>query len=228
MIEFAGARNPAREDAPAPESERGYLARPPSGTANGRGVLVLHPWWGLNETVRQMCDALAGEGFVVLAPDLYRGAAPARTIEEAGRMSDEVDMPRAEQAMLGAVDWLAGETSGPVGVVGFSMGASFGHWLVRKRPEQIGALVSYYGTGEPGDGTAPVLGHFATGDPYEPTEHVEALEKELETSGRLGAFHRYEGVGHWFAEADRPEFDARAAGLAWERTVTFLRERLGP
>jgi len=224
VIEFPGAANPAREGGPEPGMESGYLADPDSG--NGRGVLVLHPWWGLNDTVKQMCDGLAQEGFVVLAPDLYGGAEPARTIDDAERMSDGLDMARAEQVMLGAVDRLSAEATGRLGVVGFSMGAWLAHWLARRRREHIGALVCFYGTGDPADGAAAVLGHFAAADPYEPAEGVDALEGQLAAAGRLAAFHRYEGVGHWFAEPDRPEFDPVAAGLAWQRTLAFLREQL--
>ena len=54
-----------------PAQPLGHLAVPSSGT--GRPVLVLHPWWGLNPTIREFCDRLAAEGFVVFAPDLYRG-----------------------------------------------------------------------------------------------------------------------------------------------------------
>src|SRR6266481_1021932 len=58
----------------------GYLAVPPSG--NGPGVLVLHAWWGLNDTMKSFCDRLASEGFVAIAPDLYNGNV-AETIAEA-------------------------------------------------------------------------------------------------------------------------------------------------
>src|SRR5690606_2908797 len=49
----------------------GYLAQPASGS--GAPVLVLHAWWGLNETISSFCDRLAGEGFLAYAPDLYHG-----------------------------------------------------------------------------------------------------------------------------------------------------------
>ena len=224
MIEFPGSGNPAREDAPAPETERGFLAEPDTG--RGPGVLVLHPWWGLNDTVKQMCEGLAQAGFTVLAPDLYRGEGVATTIEEAERMSDAIDLPRAEQAVLGALDRLRGMVDGLVGVVGFSMGAGYGLWLTRKRPDQIGALVLFDGTGGEAGEAAPVLGHFAGDDPYEPAESVDELEQQLRDAGRLEALHRYAGVGHWFAEPDRPEFNPDAATLAWERTLEFLRRKL--
>lgn len=224
MIEFPGVANPARTDAPAPVSEAGYLAEPDIG--RGPGVLVLHPWWGLNDTVKQMCEGLAQEGFVALAPDLYRGAGVAVTIDEAQRMADGIDVPRAEQATLGALDRLQGMVDGPVGAVGFSMGVGYALWLTRKRADEVDALVLFYGTGGEAGERARVLGHYAEDDPYEAAEQVAELEQELRAAGRLEAFHRYAGVGHWFCEPDRPEFDAAAAELAWQRTLAFLRDRL--
>src|SRR3954470_3923350 len=50
---------------------RGYLALPERG--DGPGVLVLHAWWGLNDTMKAFCTRLAESGFVAFAPDLYHG-----------------------------------------------------------------------------------------------------------------------------------------------------------
>ena len=224
MIEFPGVANPVRDDAPPPGSGTGYLARP--GKGNGVGVLVLHSWWGLNDSFRQMCDGLASEGFVALAPDAYGDGEAARTVEQARERSDAMDLVGAEQTLLGAADLLAREVDGPIASVGFSMGSGFGLWLARKRPEHLGATVLFYGIGDPADGQTPVLGHFAADDEWEPAEEVDRLEAQLREAGRLGAFHRYDGVAHWFAEPDRPEFDAAAAESAWQRTLEFLRERL--
>jgi carboxymethylenebutenolidase len=40
---------------------QGFLAVPPTGQS--QGVLVLHAWWGLNDTIRAFCTRLAGSGF---------------------------------------------------------------------------------------------------------------------------------------------------------------------
>ncbi|HEU4571515.1 MAG TPA: dienelactone hydrolase family protein, partial [Candidatus Limnocylindrales bacterium] len=71
------------------DSARAWLSRPASG--DGPGVLVLHAWWGLNETIRSYAERLAGEGFVALAPDLFGGTV-ADTIEAADAASSEVRM----------------------------------------------------------------------------------------------------------------------------------------
>ena len=78
---------------PQPE---GYLAEPDPTQTNGqnnsqgKGVLVLHAWWGLNDTIKALCRRLAAEGFVVFAPDLYHGKV-ATTIAEAERYGGELD-----------------------------------------------------------------------------------------------------------------------------------------
>src|SRR4030065_2362414 len=50
---------------------QGFLAVPPTG--KGPGVLVLHAWWGLNDTMKAFCTQLAESGFMAFAPDLYHG-----------------------------------------------------------------------------------------------------------------------------------------------------------
>ena len=56
-----------------------HLAEPEN---SGRGILLLHAWWGLKPFFKQVCDRLAAQGFTVLAPDLYQGRIAA-TIDEA-------------------------------------------------------------------------------------------------------------------------------------------------
>ena len=154
----------------------------------GRGVLVLHPWWGLNQTILDYAARLAGEGFVVLAPDLFGdGEPPATTVEDAERRAtaSEADGGVAvEQRALGAADWLVERTVGPIGVVGFSFGAAYALWLGAKRPDKIAGIVVYYGTAGPVKGQAPVLGHFATDDQFEPAENIDDLEKQLTEAER--------------------------------------------
>ncbi len=50
---------------------KAYLA--PAQSTPEVTVLLLHPWWGLNQTIRDLADRLAGDGFTVMAPDLFDG-----------------------------------------------------------------------------------------------------------------------------------------------------------
>lgn len=204
----------------------GFLALPPSG--KGRGVLVLHAWWGLNETIRTFCTHLADSGFITFAPDLYHGQL-ATTIPEAERLSNTLDAEKARSDIAIAVNFLR-ERVAPHGselaVIGFSLGAYFALELSNTDPDHIRSVVVFYGTGHEdySDSMAEYLGHFAEADEFEPEANVGNLEELLRTAGRPVTFHQYPGTGHWFFEPDRPQaFNQAAASLAWDRTLAFLK-----
>lgn len=212
---------------------QGHLAVPRSG--QGPGVLVLHAWWGLNDTIKQVCQRLADAGFVAYAPDLYHGRI-ANTIPAAERLSSELEanseVAKAEVATAVHTLWeKAHPRAQGIGVVGFSLGAYYALQVSGHDPERVRAVVLFYGCGD-GDfarSRAVYLGHFAENDPYEPAENVAWLENALQENGRSATFYRYAGVGHWFCEPDRVDaYDETAANLAWELTLSFLRANLLP
>jgi carboxymethylenebutenolidase len=205
----------------------GYLAVPATG--KGSPVLVLHAWWGLNRTIKAFCDRLAEAGFVVFAPDLYHGKV-ADTIAGAEALGSALDanylQARADVAQ--AADFLneySGQNNG-LAVIGFSLGAYYALGLANAAPEQIRAVVLFYGTGgdDFSNSKASYLGHFAENDEYEPPANVDGLEESLRSAGRPVTFYRYPGTGHWFFEPDRTQaYNQAAAELAWERTLDFLK-----
>ena len=203
----------------------GYLAMPPSGS--GSAVLVLHAWWGLNATIRAICDRLAAAGFVAFAPDLYHGQVT-DTIPGAEALSNALDADRAKADVAAAAAFLGertGQAASGLAVMGFSLGAYFALDLSIAQPAQVHSVVLFYGSG-PGDfgqARAAYLGHFAEADPYEPQEYADELEAALHRAGRPMTFYRYPGTQHWFFEPDRNTFNPAAASLAWERTLAFLR-----
>lgn len=207
---------------------RAYLARPAAG--RGPAVLVLHSWWGLNDVMTGVCDRLAAEGFVALAPDLYLDGATADTIAGAEQLAERhnAQTARAEALGLAAVDYL--KASGPIGVVGFSLGAYWALKLSQELPDDITAVVPVYGTGETdfSRARAAYQGHFAEADDFEPAENVAAYEQLIRDAGLQVTFYSYPGTGHWFFEPDRPEaYNPEAAELVWERMLAFLNSQLG-
>ena len=211
------------------KTEQGYLALPPSG--NGPGILVLHAWWGLNAFFTDLCDRLAQEGFVALAPDLYGGPI-ASSIEEAERLLGSFDFGAAQQKAVQALEVLkqqSGVRAEGLGVLGCSMGAGWALTLSTLLPEQIAAAVLFYGVGEEDFSAArcAYLGHFAENDTWDPVEQARAMESAMRAAGREVTFYVYPGVGHWFFESNRPDaYNAEAAQLAWDRTLTFLNRHL--
>jgi carboxymethylenebutenolidase len=203
---------------------KAYLAGPKSG---GPGVLVLHAWWGLKPFFKWVCNRLAEQGFTALAPDLYQGRV-ARTIEEASALMEQRDAELMGDTIKAAKDYLVSLRPGKrIGVLGFSMGASWALATAANEPD-VSAIVLFYGTEgmDFNQVRANVLGHYAEVDEWEPLAGVRAMEAKMKATGLSTTIHIYPKVGHWFVEEDRPEFNAPAASLAWERTFEFLKKNL--
>lgn len=205
-----------------------YLALPTSGS--GPGVLLLHAWWGLKPFFTELADQLAGEGYVVLVPDLNFGEL-VTTVEDARALMERRDDERIALTVLAANNYLRAHTAvqgESIGVIGFSMGAAWAIWLSAERPADVAAVVMFYGSGSADWGAtrAAYLGHFAETDEWEPSDDVQAMEEAIRNAGRDVTFQNYPGVRHWFMESDRPEYNPEAAEHAWQRTTAFLREQL--
>ena len=206
----------------------GYLAIPSTG--KGGGVLVLHAWWGLNDTMRAVCTQLAESGFVAFAPDLYHGkvADNVADAETLGKALD-VNFLQAKAEIADATMFLnerVGQADRGLAVIGFSLGAYYALDLAAADPEHIRSVVIFYGTGggDYSNSRAAYLGHFAENDDFEPQSNIDNLEVSLRRAGRPVTFYRYTGTGHWFFEPDRSEaYNQAAASLAWDRTLAFLK-----
>lgn len=206
-----------------------YVVAPDSGS--GPGVLVLHAWWGLTPFFKSVCDRLADAGFVALAPDLF-GGATADTPDDAERLLAEHDPNEGARLVLASASTLRNlpiTPPGPIGVVGFSMGASWGLWLSARAADTVAAVVAFYGSQsiDFAGARAAYLGHFAEQDSFVTDDELAFLEASLRLENLDVDFHRYPGTSHWFFESDREvAYSAAAADEAWERTLTFLRAHL--
>jgi carboxymethylenebutenolidase len=209
--------------------DRAYRAGPDEG--GGRGVLLLHAWWGLNQTMQDLADRLAEDGYTVIAPDLFDGVV-LDTIEDAdahGEDEEAMEEIYFSKASNGLDALLAAVEAPTVGVVAFSFGAWYARRLAKARGE-VGALVVFYGGDgfavpeRAGGGHPRYLGHFAGDDPYEEEDlaGVVPFHTRLQELDPLNGAHLYPGAKHWFFEPDRPEFDAEASRVAYARTLEFL------
>jgi carboxymethylenebutenolidase len=215
------------------ETVPGYLAVPRSGS--GPAVVVLQEWWGLDDTIRRMVDSFAEEGFVALAPDLYRGETTEQP-DEAQQKMMAMDMEATEKELRGAVDYLseheAYDGSG-IGAVGFCLGGGLAVWAGTANPK-VDAVVTYYYVmphGKPDFSKldAPVLGHFGTADDFVSVDDAKALEREIdEATDHHVEFVFYEGAGHAFSNDHNRlgTYDPEHAQTAWRGTVDFLKKTL--
>lgn len=212
----------------------GYLALPEQ--ENVPAVLMLHAWWGLTDYFKGLCDRLAAEGFVVLAPDLF-GGQTADTIAGAEQLIETASDDNIVATVQSAVDFLRSHPAAdgkPIGVIGFSFGAAYALLAATHlKPKDVAAVVVFYGNypdldaADYANASAAFLGHFAENDPYESLDDMQNTKAEMEKAGREATLHVYEGTGHWFFESNRPDaYAADAAQLAWERTLSFLRKAI--
>lgn len=210
---------------------RAYLALPPGG--RGPGVVVLQEWWGLVDHIRDVCDRLAREGFTAMAPDLYRGESTADP-GEAGRMMQDLEIPRARADMDLAVQALLGHSSvdGPkLGCIGFCMGGQLA-LAAGASNRRIGAIVDCYGihpnvTVDFSGLEAAVFGVFAENDEFVAPSRARDLEDEIRGAQGRVRCKVYPGVQHAFLNDSRPDvYDAVAAAEAWNDILSFLRSEL--
>lgn len=213
-----------------PSAGTAYVVTPESG--HGPGVLVLHAWWGLTPFFRSVCDRLADDGFVAMAPDLHGDARTADTPDEAESLLASTDPNRTAglvTSSLSALRSLPATTGDRVGILGFSMGASWALWAATRFPDHVAAASVFYGSQDIdfAPARAAFQGHFAEHDEFADENEVAYLEAQLRLAGHEVDFHRYPGTGHWFVESDRPAaFVESAAALAWSRTTAFLHDHL--
>ncbi|MCT1870424.1 dienelactone hydrolase family protein [Micrococcus luteus] len=211
----------------------GYLALPAAG--KGPGVIVIQEWWGLVDHIKDVCDRLADLGFVALAPDLYGGWI-AHDGDEAGEMMQNLPAEEGARQLAGAVDWLLARdevTSQTVGAIGFCMGGGFVLALAAQQGDKVSAAVPFYGVGQgvPGDFsgvTAAVQGHYAEQDDSFPVEDARKQEQQIREESGADVEYFYYDAPHAFHNDENPQGNYRpeAAALAWDRAVSFLKEKV--
>ena len=217
----------------------GYLALPESGS--GPGLLVIQEWWGLSQSLKDVCDRLALAGFVALAPDLYHGelADPEhQEMDKAAELMTALPPDRAGRDMSGAVDFLLGHdavTGDGVGVVGFCMGGMLSFLIAANRGDAVKAVVPFYGFPS-GDGepdwsglTAVVRGHMAENDDFFGPAAAQALEAKLQGLGKDVTLTVHAGTGHAFMGPHNAlgTRDEALAEQLWPEVTAFLHQQLG-
>lgn len=211
-----------------------YMALPKKG--KGAGVVVLQEIFGVNESMRKVCDFLASRQFTAICPDLFWRAEPGVELKESeferaralrGKMNDD----QVTDDIASAMDFLRKHPAcdGGVGVVGYCWGGFLAYLTaVRHKPD---AAVGYYGVGIDQrldlakNLSCPLLLHYAELDQYASPEVAAKVRATFQGDRRV-TIYEYPKVGHAFARPGGGHFDARAADLADMRTLSFLVEKI--
>lgn len=214
----------------------GYLALPSDagGSNEYPAIIMVHEWWGLNRDIQLLADALAANGFIVLAPDLLRSSLAKRV---PGALAQMRRIPQAQMRadLDAAFAYLSShEAVDPerIASTGFCFGGTQSMYLGTRNPN-LAAVVTYYGSGPIQDPEAlgvmdqnePVLGVFGEEDNQIPVEEVEGFRAALETRGIEHTVEIYPGVGHAFIDAENYD-QGGTPQEAWDQMVRFLRTAL--
>jgi carboxymethylenebutenolidase len=206
----------------------------PEGKGPFPGIVVIQEWWGLNDWVKDQARALAKEGYVALAVDLYHGKV-ATTQEDAHQLMMGLARDQGLRDLGGAVTFLKARPDvkkEKIGAIGWCMGGGYALGLAVEEPSLAG-VVAYYGM-PPTDPAAiakiksPILGNYGAEDKGPAPDQVKAFEAALKKEGKSIDVKIYEGAGHAFANPNNPWHGYReeAAKDAWARTTAFLAAHL--
>jgi carboxymethylenebutenolidase len=224
-----------------------YLTRP-DGDGEHPGVLLVIDAFGLRPRIEEMADRIAGQGYVVLAPNaLYRaGRAPVLPMPDftdpenrAGFMQSL--RPIIEQLTLDAIsrdgeaylDFLSTKTTGQVGITGYCMGARVGWRIAAAYPDRVSALGGFHGGGLATDAPdsphrsaqqlkAEVYFGHADQDANMNPEQIATLNDALDQAGVRYRAEVYEGALHGYTMSDTAVFNEAACERHFKELFALL------
>jgi len=206
----------------------GYRADPAN--APKGAVVVIQEIFGVNHHIRAVCDRLAREDYIAIAPAIFDRLDPNF---QSGYSPDEVAvarkfvanpdwtaMLRDTQAAIDAV-----KNVGPVGIIGFCLGGSVAYAAAAKL-SGLSAAIGYYGGAivrfADDKPKVPTQLHFGEKDAGIPLSDVEIIcgkRPDVE-------IHTYPDAQHGFHCDERASYDKASADIAWPRSMSFLAKHL--
>ena len=197
--------------------------------ANDKAVLVIQEWWGLNDHIKDIAGRYADEGFIAIAPDLYRGNV-ATNPDEASKMMHDLAVEDGLGTIKSAIE-AASEKYGIThfGITGYCMGGTFA-LLAACALEGLSAAVPFYGD-IPEEGVlsklrTPTIFISGTRDGWISPEKVALMEDVVERYELPLTSIKYD-ADHAFFNDTRPEvYDQTAARDAWAVAIAFFKENI--
>jgi carboxymethylenebutenolidase len=216
---------------------RAFVSKPANKTAPG--IVLLQEGFGINNQIN-LCNLLAEEGYLVVAPDLFgrldrhvdlvhsqddveKGIALSERLDKEQCLRDIATTVAALRTMPGC--------DGKVGTIGLGLGGTFA--VLTAARYDVQCAISYYGVGiethldEVKLITCPLVLHFAEEDKFSPAETVSTILRAFSGHKNVKTYI-YPGIDHAFALAESPSYDKPAAGMAYSRSFAVLQRAMGP
>jgi carboxymethylenebutenolidase len=229
-----------------------YRTRPDDGERHP-GVLLLMDAFGLRPRIEEMADRIAGQGYVVLAPNaLYRaGRAPVLPMPDFTDPDSRAAFmkslrPIIEQLTPDAIsrdgeaylDFLSTTATGPVGITGYCMGARVGWRIAAAYPDRVSALGGFHGGGLVTDApdsphhsaqqlNAEVYFGHADQDANMNPEQIATLNDALEQAAVRYRAEVYEGALHGYTMSDTAVFNEAACERHFIELFALLDRTVG-
>ena len=216
----------------------GYIARPKALPAPA--VVVLQELFGVNADIRQHCNALAEQGYLAVAPDLFWRQEPGVDLNVTSqadwdhglRLYQAYDRDAGVKDIKDTIDAVRNlpECNGKVALLGYCLGALM-VFMTAVRNDGIDAAVWYHGAdtekylGEIDGLHAPILMHLAEEDEFI-SKAAQAEIKAALAKKPNATVYSYPGQNHAFSRNNGAHYNAEAAALANGRTREFLLKHL--
>jgi carboxymethylenebutenolidase len=229
-----------------------YLARPDD--QPHPGVLFIMDAYGLRPTIEEMVERIAGDGYVVLAPNVFyrSGRAPVLAMPDLSDPDQRASFWQSLRPLISKltpervdadgtayVEYLQNEASpGPVAITGYCMGARVGWRIAATHPDQVAALAGFHAGGlatdQPDsphlsapDIQAEMYFGFADQDPSMSAEQIATLDRALDDAGARYRSDVYEGAQHGYTMADTAAYDEGARERHFRELRSLLERTVG-
>ncbi|MFN2499919.1 MAG: dienelactone hydrolase family protein [Pyrinomonadaceae bacterium] len=204
-----------------------HVALPENDSA--AAVILIQEWWGINDHIRDIAGRYANEGYLCLAPDLYRGKL-AKNTEEAGQMMQALAIEDGMETIRQTIaEAKAKYNVQKFGINGYCMGGTF---ALRAACEikELAAAAPFYGDIPEEEVLKNLTVHtlFIAGkrDKWINPEKVSQLKEAARKYNLPVEVVSYD-ADHAFFNNTRPEvYDAEAAADAWRSVLDLFRKHL--
>lgn len=213
----------------ADDFEFGGYRADPAGTPKA-AIVVIQEIFGINHHIRNVCDRLAAQGYVAIAPSIFDRTEPnfqsgysPEEIAVARKFVANPDWPAMLRDTQAAID--AVRAVGPVGIIGFCLGGSVAYAAATKL-QGLKAAVGYYGGAivrfADDKPSVPTQLHFGEKDSGIPLSDVDTIRSKRPEVEILV----YPGAQHGFGCDERASYDKPSSDLAWQRSLAFFASHL--
>jgi carboxymethylenebutenolidase len=217
---------------------RAFVSKPASATAPG--IVLLQEESGTNNQIENMCNLLAEEGYLVVAPDVFARldrdvnlVYSQEDVEKGVPLSERFDTEQGLRDIGVAIAALRAMPGcdGKVATIGFSLGGTLA--VLAAARYDVQCAISYYGVGierhldEVKLITSPLVMHFAEEDRFSSPETISAIRRAFAGHKNVKVY-TYPGVDYAFASPESASHNKPAASMAYSRSFAVLQRAVGP